>query len=613
MDNLSAFEQYGLVAPPNFDGDEFWAYCPVCKDSHQTPVASVAVYPALGTWLCKHCGWRGNLGIGASNEKSWMFKEPVLPVYHPAFLTKNIESWFNKNNISDSTIKHYEIGMVNAWNPKTHQVEQAIAFPYKLDGVLVNLKYRFGNRSGSFFETGSEIIPFGMDDINEECTIICSDEVEKLMFFNIGIKNVISLPFPPPPIPQAKKNDVHNLQAVHECLSFLEKYGERFKDISKFILFIGGDKNSQILTEELARRLGRERCWSVKFPDDKLSVRHVYAAGQELVQEMLHEAKAFPVKGVFEISDVKEQFDLLYERGLPPGPRTGWPSLDEHYRPALGQWTLVTGIPSHGKSNWLDALFCNLADLHDWKFCIFSPENQPIARHFVNLAEKHIGTAFNPKDKNDPKMTKEEKKEAEKWLGEHFTVVLPDDEEGNWTIEGILELARSVILRKGVQGLIIDPWNELDHTRQPGMSETEHVSRVISKIRQFARAHSVHVWLVAHPTKMYKDENGIYPVPTPYDVAGSAHFLNKADFSISIYRFVGQPDQTITDVYIQKVRFKENGLVGRISLRYLPGTGQFIDDLDQGKRAGALNANARHPAEYFIRGDKVRRPEFHED
>jgi twinkle protein len=57
------------------------------------------------------------------------------------------------------------------------------------------------------------------------------------------------------------------------------------------------------------------------------------------------------------------------------------------------------------------------------------------------------------------------------------------------------------------------------------MTETEFISQVLKRIRVFARQRGVHVWVVIHPAKLYRnDKSGKYPVPTLYDCAGSAHW-----------------------------------------------------------------------------------------
>ena len=136
-------------------------------------------------------------------------------------------------------------------------------------------------------------------------------------------------------------------------------------------------------------------------------------------------------------------------------------------------------------------------------------------------------------------------------------------------IDNLIQKAMICVLKHGVKGVVFDPWNEIDHTRPPGLSETEYISKCLSKIRYFARAYQVHVWLVAHPTKMQKNKDGTYPVPTPYDVAGSAHFRNKADCCLTVWRDLSNADMP-TKIYIQKIRFHEIGKVGECELYYNP-------------------------------------------
>ena len=132
-----------------------------------------------------------------------------------------------------------------------------------------------------------------------------------------------------------------------------------------------------------------------------------------------------------------------------------------------------------------------------------------------------------------------------------------------------------VIVDNACLQLVIDPWNELDHS-QPGlMREDQYISAAITKIRQFARSHAVHVWIIAHPTKMQKLE-GRYEVPRPYDVSGAAHWANKADMALSIYRDLQREDGP-TEVHIQKVRNRECGRIGMVEVWYDKYTGRYSE------------------------------------
>lgn len=304
----------------------------------------------------------------------------------------------------------------------------------------------------------------------------------------------------------------------------------------------------------------------------------------ETLRECITAARPYPVAGIFDVTDFAEQINRMYEKGLPPGARPGWPSLNALITFQPGQWTTVTGIPGHGKSEVIDAFMINLANKYGWTFAVFSPENQPLELHFQKLAEKYIGKPFF----NPNRMAREEMETAKSWIADHFTFVLPESD--GVSVENILKLARVTVRRKGVTGIVIDPWNELDHCRPASFSETEYISASLTKIRRFARENGVHVWLVAHPAKLRKEKNErgemAYPVPTPYDISGSAHWRNKADNCITVYRDV-MSTTDLVQVHVQKVRFKHCGKPGVVELRYDRMTGRYEEpfgtplDLDE--------------------------------
>jgi twinkle protein len=93
-----------------------------------------------------------------------------------------------------------------------------------------------------------------------------------------------------------------------------------------------------------------------------------------------------------------------------------------------------------------------------------------------------------------------------------------------------------------------------------------------------------HLWLVAHPTKLTKDpKQGTYPVPTLYDISGSAHFRNKADMGLSVWRDV-MNEHSPTEVHVQKVRFRECGRIGKCELYFDVVSGRFTETVPQYER-----------------------------
>lgn len=287
-------------------------------------------------------------------------------------------------------------------------------------------------------------------------------------------------------------------------------------------------------------------------------------------------------RGVHKARDFADEVQTDWHKGIEPGEEAGW-SLDEHYRVKKRQWTVVTGIPSHGKSTWLDNLMVRLAQKHSWKFLVCSPENQPIQRHIESLVEIHSGKKFDHPDHMDRfpdrAISGEELMESTAFVDDHFRFICP--EETDFHIEYILELAHQIkhdeIDPFDFDGFVLDPYNELEHKRPNAMSETEYISYILSKFRRFARNEDCHSWMVAHPAKLTplqtaKGEEDLkalklYQMPSLYDIAGSAHWRNKADNGVVVYRNVNLKPETTT-VAIQKVRFRECGSLGQKDFHY---------------------------------------------
>src|SRR4029078_10034964 len=129
--------------------------------------------------------------------------------------------------------------------------------------------------------------------------------------------------------------------------------------------------------------------------------------------------------GVLNVCDLAGDVEQLYREGLRPGVSTGWLSLDAHYTVRTGELTIVTGIPSHGKSQFLDALIVNLAREHDWSIGICSPENLPVTRHIAKLIEQYTGFPF--REGPSQRLPREGLVPALEWLHQHVVFVAPDE------------------------------------------------------------------------------------------------------------------------------------------------------------------------------------------
>lgn len=279
----------------------------------------------------------------------------------------------------------------------------------------------------------------------------------------------------------------------------------------------------------------------------------------------------------------REKLRELWKLGLPPGDKTGWPSLDRLYTVAPGQFTVITGWPSSGKSEFLDAMLVNLSR-QGWKFAIFSPENHPVELHLSKLMEKVSGKPFGhgPTER----LTEEELGEYIDDLEQSFSFIEAAD-DGALSAKDVIEAATPFLSRfpESNRGLVIDPWNELEHWRPANLNETEYVSQTLSMVRNWARKNRIHVWIVAHPQKMRR-EDGKLPVPRPDMISGSQHWWNKSDAAITVWRELEKTDSQEVVVYVQKVRFKHIGRAGYITLLYDRVTGRYFEPKKELKVAG---------------------------
>jgi len=353
---------------------------------------------------------------------------------------------------------------------------------------------------------------------------------------------------------------------------------------------------------EMARRLGAARCARTRWSGRDLTEAPTRGAlavllhhGIEALRTDIDQAPMLPIAGAYELFDVDDRFEALRELGLQPGVSTGFPSLDRFYTVKLAQWTLVHGIPSHGKSTLVDNIILALARRENWRFAVFPAENLPIERYYASLMEKLLGRPLVGRA-GLTGVTEAEWSGWKRWLNDHVKVMLPPDDEG-WTLRQLLETARILIFRHGVKGLVIDPWNELEQGNPDGLrNDTLLLNEQLAMLRRFVRANLVHGWVTAHPNRMDRANNGRYPVPNAYGIQGGAAWFNKPDVIIAPYRHVAEEDEDIVDLHIQKVRFREVGRPGLAHLRVDPRCGLCIDDINQDARRNALQSASLVPS-----------------
>jgi twinkle protein len=561
--------------------------CPKCGPTRKNPLdTSLSVNTVEQVFNCHNCQWAGSLRrrdhVQQGREyarKEW--KRPNEEAYHKyvSALVPAVVEYFKRRGIPKSVLDDVEVGfgVAKAWSSsrdggKTWQdrtdargmPSMAIYFPYRMDGQLINVKSRLwedGTAQKDFRLTkDAQKILWRIDDAAEEETIIVEGEIDLLTYRTVGVTNVVSVP---------------NGASVSE---YLEACAPKLARVRKFTLSVDGDEAGVALREELARRLGKEICRYVVYPEGTKDANEVLLKhGPEAVRRLLDEARYFPVEGLVEIEDLADEIDYYYEHGLPTGVSTGFPSLDRLFRLAPGSFYIFTGRPGHGKSSLIAQILLNVARAEDWTIGIFSAEDSPTSAWLVKSLQRLTGKPFDPSSLH--RMSREEKDEGMRFLQGHFVPIVPTD--ATFSIDEILRLAKIAVFRRGIKVLLIDPWNEVEFSVPRGMDRNDYISQVLSKIRIFGRQHDVLPILVAHPRKSTaarKKDDASETIPDLDDIAGSMHFRAKADIGVVVHRDIMNTDgRQIFKVINMKTRQPWIGKVGSVDLEFDPITWAITD------------------------------------
>jgi twinkle protein len=573
---MATLVDYGIEIPYNAAG-EVRVLCPQCSAGRKKRgERCLAVNVDKGAWQCKHCGWSGGVKDGADDYGSpapTKARTYTRPDYTPGdvdALDAKALHWLTVDRaIPEAVVRRNRLESRRVFMPQAEKVVSAIAFPYFRAGAVVNVKYRDGAKHFRM-EKDAELCLYGLDDIDPARPLVWVEgELDKLSCEAVGFGSCLSLPNGAPPVDA--KNLTNHFAPLGAAMARLESIGDH-------IIAVDNDAPGRNLQDELVRRLGVDRCRLAVWPEGCKDANDVLTKhGPERLAACLNAAAPVPVAGLFTPLDLADRLNDLYDNGMAGGVAPSNAAIADLYRVKTGTLTVVTGIPGDGKTTWLDWLLVDLMRTHGWRFAVCSPENQPLQRHLSRMLQLVVGKPFTAGE--HPRMTARERDEANAWIEDYVTFVLPtEDDTQGCTLDRILNLAKIAIRRRGATGVVIDPWNDLEHSRPAGLREDEYLGQSLIKIKRFARAHNVHVWLVAHPRtlqKVERDGEAVYPVPTLYDISGGSMWRNKADAGIVVYR-PSKDEGAPTQIYVQKIRFQpESGKLGMAELYYDKLTGRY--------------------------------------
>ena len=560
-----------LIAQFHFD-QTARVVCPFCtperrkqksKDMTLTRKPDGAV-----VYFCHHCLENGSVQpqkqeITLSAVPSKVITSNKLEERHYAYL--------QSRGISKVTADKMGLFAADKWFARLDKKSDAIGFPYYRDGALVSAKYRSFPEKDFTQDSGGSHDFFALDKVEKgKPLIIVEGEIDCLTLIEAGVENVVSVPSGAP----IKVADGKVLPSEDKRFSYVWNAREIIDAAPYIVLATDQDAPGQALAEELARRIGKEKCRVAKF--NKKDLNEVFLSDDdptrtpgEIIADIIADAHPYPIAGLTDPSAYADRLNDLYAKGTGKGFSTGYSSVDTIYTVAPGQLTVVTGYPSSGKSNFVDQLMVNLARTHDWKFAICSFENQPEI-HISRLMEIYTKKRFFD---GRGRMNEQERDQAFKFVQDHFLFIDNNGEEPS-TLDSILERARVAVKRMGVRGMVIDPYNYID-LNKTNSTETEAISNMLTKVQRFCKANDVHTWFVAHPSKI--NRSGVeQPRPDGMAISGSMAWWAKADCGITVHRL-----EEYVEIAVWKSRYRWVGTQGETTLLYNKVSGTYEEQIDK--------------------------------
>ncbi len=552
--------------------------CPRCEGGRSRELSlscSIDADGAGATWRCHRgqCGWQNGERVKTGERRQAPVRTDPKPTQRPVPHAEQSKpeamyAWFAKRGIGEDTVDAFGCYLTPRRFPDPIGEVDALVFPYRLRGEVVNRKYRPPQKTPQLQERNALPTLFNIDSVaTPDWVWWVEGELDAMAMHHSGYPQTVSLK---DGAPADLRDEGDPRRQDDKRFAALATHAELLGQVQRFILAGDMDAPGAVLREELARRLGRHRCWLVTWPDGSKDANDVLVRhGEEGVRAAVEAAVPYPIEGVQRVST--GTLEDLFNRPPPPVLRIGVGAVDEVVRfPGEGRLIVITGIPSHGKSSFTTFAMVQTALRHSRRWLVFSPEMQPWQEHAAQCAQVLVGKPFRPIAGLDC-MTAADRARAEEWLAQRVTFLASDAEDSSPTLDWVLERARLSVLRDGATDLLIDPWNEVDLERCD-RTETEYIGRSLQRLKSFAYRHGCNVWVVVHPTKLIPAKPGAkLAPPSLYDVAGSANWANKADLAVTIHT-----PESVTEVHLRKARFTRWGRRNAMAqVEFDPTTGRY--------------------------------------
>lgn len=587
--------------------------CPHCSDSRKNKNDKpLSVNITTGEYNCHNCGFKGNVRAQERKREHKDYIKPPPDVLKNIQLKEQVVNWFKSRSVSRETLDKFIIFAKMEWMPQTQKEESCIGFPYMRDGELVNVKFRDGKKNFKMVKD-AELIFYNLPSIGDKkFCIITEGEIDCMSLYEsgFGVDKIIDEESGELQNDEFSKWGIvsvpNGASKGNQRLEYLDNCSDWFIGLHEIIVATDGDEAGETLRDELIRRLGVERCKTISYPMEEIVTAKngqkrrckdlnevLQYLGKDVVINVINNAESIPIDGVYYLDEIFPSMLHNFKSGVQLSPTTRFTEMDDYLRWKKGEINLFVGYGNHGKTFFALQLMLTKSIWDGWRWAIFSPENFPANDFYDDLVEMYVGKWLN-------RMTEEEYTEACHFIGNHIFYVYPEHEHD---INSINERFRHLVLKKGIDGVMIDPFNQLDHNQKAFQREDQYLSEIFKDIKRFALLNNISYNIIAHPKNPSYNQDKSLPVVDMYDIAGGAAWGNKMDNIISYYRpnfHVDKNDPNV-EIYIQKLKRKRTGgKLGNFPIKLNWAEKRYFDPITGEKPCDPkmVNSKKQHQKEF---------------
>ena len=547
--------------------------CPLCSaDRKKKTDKCLSLFWDTGMALCNHCG--ETLQLHTYKSKTENTKEYTVPEYHYSALDDKVISWFEGRGISQQTLSRLKVSQSIQWMPQTKKEENVINFNYFSNEKLVNIKYRDARKNFKLV-SGAEKIFYNLDAIRTSDSVaIVEGEIDTLSFIEAGVYNCVSVP------------NGFNLSG-NINLDYLDNYMDYFDNKKKIYLCLDADEAGEKGKQEFIRRLGSDRCYIIDLKDCKDANEFLIKYGAEELKDTLKSAELTPIEEVVVLDDLSDELDHFWEHGIDSGMKVDLPAWDSGFSLAFRQYTIVTGSPQSGKSEFIDHKCVKYNIKYQCKIGYCSLENEPFIFHYDKLFQKIYGK----RPKGSYEIIQQSVKGVKSYISENFFHIKFDK---RYWLQDVLAKFAELVKRNGVRIFVIDPFNKVK--LKNGSSDTNKYTEEYNiLIDEFVKKYDAHIFLIAHPVKMSLKEGSAktYNIPSAYNVKGGGEMFDMTYNMIAVNR---EYELKMVHIKTLKVKFRHLGQNQHdCYLSYNTTNGRYEEleyqpvDLDQEIKAKSLD------------------------